>query len=53
MFSVGTIVSWDTVKGLRNGVIEKDNGGDTYLVRLANGKAVLVHKDSIKPCKSL
>lgn len=47
MFSIGDKVQWDTVKGLKRGVIEAKRA-DGYLIRLDNGKCIIAHENSIR-----
>ena len=45
-FSPGDRVQWDTVKGLKTGVIESKRA-DGYLIRLDNGKFIVAHETSL------
>lgn len=47
MFNIGDKVRWDTVKGLKTGVIEAKRA-DGYLIRLDNGKCIIAHENSIR-----
>ena len=46
MFSIDDRVQWDTVKGLKTGVIESKRA-DGYLIRLDNGKCIVAHETSL------
>lgn len=46
MFSIGDRVQWDTVKGLKTGVIESKRT-DGYLIRLDDGKCIVAHETSL------
>lgn len=45
-FEVGDKVQWDTVKGLKTGVIESERP-DGYLIRLESGKCIVAHENSL------
>ena len=42
----GETISWMTVNVVKSGIIERIEG-EEYFVRLPNGKAVIVHEESI------
>ncbi|MGN1155686.1 MAG: hypothetical protein ACI4TK_05880 [Agathobacter sp.] len=47
MIDIGDRIWWETIHGSVSGIVEEVRDGDNYLVRLTNGKCVLVHELSI------
>ena len=47
MIDVGDRVWWECVNGEISGIVEEIRANDYFLVRLDNGKCVLVHELSI------
>lgn len=39
-------VSWRAVNGVRSGILDWDMGGGNWMVRLDNGKSVIVNENS-------
>ena len=47
MIEIGNRVWWEAVSGPVSGIVEEFRDGDNYLVRLDNGKCVIVNELSI------
>lgn len=47
MIDVGDRIWWETVRGPCSGIVTEIWPNDNYLVRLDNGKAMIVHELSI------
>lgn len=47
MVEVGDRIWWGCIHGPISGIVEKALDNDNYLVRLNNGKSVIVHELSI------